>query len=156
MVRPFIPSSKNTSIPKDDYYTTPDVFERLGLHFDLDVCAPKGGVSWIPADRHYSIEDDGLAQPWSGRVWMNPPYSNPTPWMARFLAHGDGVCLVPVSRGRWYAEAWDRLDAVTLCPLQIGFVKPSGQKAKVFMPTFFGALGTSNVQALRNFERRVR
>ena len=155
MVR-FRPSSIHTNNPKDDYYTPPEVFDRLGLHFDLDVCAPRGGVPWLPADRHYSLDDDGLSQAWSGRVWMNPPFSNPTPWMEKFLAHGDGVCLIPVSRGRWYAEAWDRLDGITLCPARIAFVKPSGEKAAIFMPTFFGAVGSTNLLAIRNFDRRVR
>jgi len=149
-------SSIHTNNPKDDYYTPPEVFERLGVDFDLDVCAPIGGVPWLPAHRHYSRLDDGLAQPWNGRVWMNPPFSNPTPWMEKFLAHGDGVCLIPVSRARWFGQGWDRLDAITLCPLQIKFVTPSGDKAAVFMPTFLAALGSTNVAVLKNFDRRVR
>ena len=28
----------------DDYYTPPFIFEALGLHFDLDVSGPAGGV----------------------------------------------------------------------------------------------------------------
>lgn len=66
-------------LTKDDYYTPKDVFDALGLEFDLDVSAPPGGVPWVPAKRYYTLEDDGLTQPWFGRVWMNPPYSNVTP-----------------------------------------------------------------------------
>jgi len=42
----------------DEVYTPSLFFERLGISFDLDVCAPKGGLPWIPATDHYSIEDD--------------------------------------------------------------------------------------------------
>jgi hypothetical protein len=35
-----VPQTVTTS---DDYYTPPHIFERLGLTFDLDVCAPPGG-----------------------------------------------------------------------------------------------------------------
>ena len=38
-------------VTSDDVYSPPHVFERLGLTFDLDVCAPKGGLPWIPAKR---------------------------------------------------------------------------------------------------------
>lgn len=78
-----------------DWYTPPSVFEALGLEFDLDPCAPKGGVPWIPAKRHFSIEDDGLAQPWQGSVWLNPPYGRFTAeWLAKMSAHAKGVALV--------------------------------------------------------------
>jgi hypothetical protein len=72
----------------DDHYTPAWIFETLDLTFDLDVAAPPGGIPWIPARRYYTMEDDGLAQPWNGLVWMNPPYSNATPWVNRFLEHG--------------------------------------------------------------------
>lgn len=78
-----------------EWYTPPHVFEALGLTFDLDPCAPKGGVAWVPAAGHFSIEDDGLSQPWAGRVWLNPPYGAATArWVERLQRHGDGLALV--------------------------------------------------------------
>ncbi|MET0601855.1 MAG: DNA N-6-adenine-methyltransferase [Baekduia sp.] len=78
-----------------EWYTPPAIFEALGLEFDLDPCAPAGGLPWIPARRFLSIDDDGLSHPWEGRVWLNPPYGRATAaWMRRLAAHGDGVALV--------------------------------------------------------------
>jgi hypothetical protein len=54
-----------------EWFTPPHIFAKLLLTFDLDPCAPAGGVPWIPARRHFSIEDDGLAQEWHGRVWLS-------------------------------------------------------------------------------------
>lgn len=78
-----------------EWYTPPHVFDALGLDFDLDPCAPEGGVPWIPALRSCSLADDGLSQPWEGRVWLNPPYGNAAPrWVGRLIEHGDGIALV--------------------------------------------------------------
>jgi hypothetical protein len=77
-----------------EWYTPPHIFDALGLRFDLDPCAPPGGVAWIPAALHYSPADDGLAQPWAGRVWLNPPYTRTGEWVARLSRHGNGVALV--------------------------------------------------------------
>lgn len=78
-----------------EWWTPPHVFDALGLGYDLDPCAPRGGVPWIPATGHYSVEDDGLGQRWEGRVWLNPPYGRETPqWVDRLISHGDGVALV--------------------------------------------------------------
>ena len=35
------------------------------------------------APRCYTKDVDGLAQRWVGRVWMNPPFSDPTPWVRK-------------------------------------------------------------------------
>lgn len=64
-VQPALFGAPQTALTSDDYYTPAWVFERLGITFDLDVCAPPGGIPWIPAARYYTMEDDGLAQPWT-------------------------------------------------------------------------------------------
>jgi hypothetical protein len=38
----------------------------------------------VRAARYFTQEDDGLAQPWHGRVWLNPPYA--TGLIDRFAA----------------------------------------------------------------------
>ena len=96
----------------DEVYTPPCLFERLSLTFDLDVCAPPGGLPWIPAKRHFSIQDNGLEQPWNGKVWCNPPYSNATPWIRKFIDHRNGVILIPMCRSRAFVELWNSADAV--------------------------------------------
>lgn len=78
-----------------EWYTPDWLFDALGLEFDLDPCAPAGGLDWIPAKRFMSIDDDGLKQPWAGRVWLNPPYGREAAkWVDRLVEHGDGVALV--------------------------------------------------------------
>jgi phage N-6-adenine-methyltransferase len=79
---------------QEAWYTPAWVFEGLGLEFDLDVAAPPGGVPWIPARHHYTEDDDGLAQPWQGVVWCNPPYSAPAPWCKRFATHDEMALLI--------------------------------------------------------------
>ena len=53
-----------------DWYTPKWIFDALGEHFDLDPCQPEDKIPWIPCDRHYSIIDNGLMQPWDGFVWL--------------------------------------------------------------------------------------
>lgn len=52
--------------------------------FDLD---PAAGCEPTPiADDRYTREDNGLAQPWYGTVWLNPPFSDKTPWYKRLVS----------------------------------------------------------------------
>jgi len=134
-----------THATKDDHYTPAWVFERMGITFDLDVCAPPSGIPWIPAARFLTVADDGLTAPWSGRVWMNPPYSNCTPWVDKFIAHRHGICLVPHAKSLWHSRLWDEADALAQPPKRIIFV---GGDKDVSLPTFFAAFGEECVEAI--------
>lgn len=136
-------------LTSDDYYTPAWVFERMGIEFDLDVCSPPGGIPWIPAKRYYTQSDDGLTSEWSGRVWMNPPFSGTRPWVERFVEHGDGVCLVQTSKGKYTHHLWREADAVWLCDVDVKFVVPSKNcREDVYMPLMVCAFGDDCVDAI--------
>jgi len=61
------------------------VLKVLGA-IDLDPCSPITGPA-TPAKRHFTPLEDGLAQEWTGRVFMNPPYGRETPvWTDKLLS----------------------------------------------------------------------
>jgi hypothetical protein len=132
----------------DDYYTPPFIFEALGIAFDIDVCAPPQGVPWIPADRSIDIIEDGLATDWYGRVWINPPYSNPGPWLKKLAKHGNGFALVPASKSQWFIDLWDQATGITILPPNLKFVRASGESAPIFMPCVLVAYGIDNAKFL--------
>lgn len=132
----------------DDIYTPRWVFDALGLTFDLDVCAPPEGPPHTPASSYYSVIDDGLAQPWHGLVWMNPPYSKPTPWVERFLRHNNGVALLPFAKARWWDHLWSTDLWMLALKQEQDFVKRDGTKHRIFMPVFLAAAGDQSKQAL--------
>ena len=133
----------------DEYYTPISLFAYLGLTFDLDVAAPKGGIHYIPALAHYSEEDDGLAQPWVGRVWMNPPYSAPKLWVEKFIDHGNGIALVPMAKSKWFNELWDAADGIVPMPTNNKFIR-EGKPASIMHHTILMAIGEDNAKALNN------
>lgn len=132
----------------DDWYTPKWVFDSLGVEFDIDVCSPVGGTGLVPAKKFYSIEDDALAQPWEGFVWMNPPYSKPTPFVDKFIEHGNGIALVPFSKSNWFIKLWNQAD--TLCALQpnIKFVRANGKENQLFLQLVLVGIGDKANKAI--------
>lgn len=146
-----------TEFTRNDYYTPPWLFEALDLEFDLDVCAPPGGVPWIPAKRFYTREEDGLSQPWEGRVWMNPPFSKPTPWVERWLAHGHGIALLPCARSAWYAHLWASEAALVNLAPALEFIRPETLALSPMpWPPVLAALGSECVKAVNRLGVKVR
>jgi phage N-6-adenine-methyltransferase len=57
----------------DEWATPQDLFDALDAEFKftLDPCASHQNAK---CRRYFTRAQDGLKQPWSGRVFMNPPY----------------------------------------------------------------------------------
>ena len=76
------------------------LFDQLAEEFggfDLDPCATDLNAK---CERYFALADDGLAQKWTGKVYMNPPYGRGIDlWMKKAyeasLAGALVVCLVP-------------------------------------------------------------
>lgn len=62
----------------DEHYTPADLLWRIvefyGGMIDLDPCSNSHTEPNTPSSFQYTIEDDGLLQPWFGNVFVNPPY----------------------------------------------------------------------------------
>ena len=96
----------------DDRGTDPEFFARMVKRFgsfDLDVAASAANAK---CERFYTIDDNALEQPWSGRVWCNPPYSNLGAWVSKARLEYEGceaelvVMLLPANRTEqnWWQE----------------------------------------------------
>jgi hypothetical protein len=132
----------------DEWYTPESLFNQLGLHFDLDVASPIDNKSHVPANRKYTMSDDGLSQPWEGRVWMNPPYSKPSPWVSKWLEHGNGLALLPMAKSKWFDALIETNAVFVILPSNFYFVSPEGKKLSLMMRSSLWALGDDNIEAI--------
>lgn len=131
----------------DDFLTPAWIFDTLGLTFDLDVASPPWPTH-VPAVQTFTKAEDGLARAWWGRVWMNPPYSQATPWVERFIQHGNGIALLPWAKSAWTITIWNKADAIAL-PQRI-FDFDGGSISYMVM---FAGFGDECVKALENIGR---
>lgn len=113
-------SGANKSV---EWYTPPEIFDALGLVFDLDPCSPGEGKDFVPAEHRFTLADDGLSKPWFGTAFVNPPYGKHTPaWLAKLADHGDGVALVFARTDtRWCQEAMAGASAVCFIASRVRF-----------------------------------
>lgn len=145
-------SHESSRMLNDEWLTPPEILGALG-NFDLDPCSPIIRP-WDTAARHYSIEDNGLQQPWVGRVWLNPPYGRETGvWLQRLADHGNGIALIfaRTETAMFGRYGWDRADSMLFLAGRLHFHYVDGTRAAASggAPSVLLAYGERNLHSLR-------
>lgn len=99
---------------------------------DLDPASNPIANEWIKAERFFTKDDDGYTKPWSGRVYLNPPFDETERWAKRLEAayvDGDvraGLLLVNSAPGySWYERLVDVWPAIQFRK-RMAFVRGDG------------------------------
>jgi len=102
---------------------------------DLDPASCALAQETVQATRHFTIEDDGLAQEWFGRVWLNPPYHRDLAprFIAKLIAEHEAqrieqaVVLTNNSTDTaWFQSAAMMCNAICFTEGRIHFEVPNG------------------------------
>lgn len=143
----------------DEWLTPLYIFEAMNVRFDCDVSFPAGRFGHVPSSQWCArlIDFDSLNQPWDGCVWMNPPFGRRNgikPWLAKFIAHGHGVALVPDrTSAPWFQAAAKRCEAMLFVSPKVKFLRLDGSVGKSpSIGTVLLAIGKTGVSGLRHAE----
>lgn len=108
--------SVHFSSESSEHYTPSHIIEAVLEVFNpifLDPCADP--ERRVPAEKHYTAEDDGLSRRWIHTVYMNPPYGREIDaWVDKFTKEDitEGIALMPA---RTDTVWWDKMSDLPVC-----------------------------------------
>lgn len=82
IIRKLLPETPHVaqSTGENEWYTPKEYIEAAkSVMGDIDVDPASSEIAnkIVKAKIYYTAQNDGLTKPWIGRIWMNPPYSQP-------------------------------------------------------------------------------
>lgn len=138
----------------DVWLTPPWILAALGgaASFHLDPCASVDRP-WDTAQRHYTVHDDGLKQPWlpGDRVFANVPYSCVGRWVRRLVAHANGTTLLfSKTETQAFMSIFDTASALFFIEGRVRFHLPDGAPApeRAMHPSVLCAWGEYDADVL--------
>lgn len=102
----------------DEWYTPKEIIESVlkvfGGQIDVDPCSNSSTDPNIPAEVHFTKDENGLTKPWFGRIYMNPPYGRDIKdWVLKLIEEyqkgnvEEAIALVPARIDTEWFAAFD-------------------------------------------------
>jgi hypothetical protein len=148
---------------ENEWYTPGEWIERareaMG-EIDLDPASHPLAQETVRAARFFTLADDALAQPWAGRVWLNPPYERGLLkfFAAKLLsayASGEVTQALMVVHSytdvAWFHDAARAAASVCFPRGRVQFFAPSGDKCGQMHSQAFFYFGRDDAAFRRTF-----
>ena len=146
----------------NEWYTPPDIIEAArdcmgGI--DLDPASSSAAQQTVKAASFFTAEDDGLAQPWAGRVWMNPPYAQPLigQFAEKVIAEPiDQACVLVnnATETKWGQSLLESGSVVCFVKARVRWVSPLGTPSAPLQGQMVVGIRVDRDRFVRAFESR--
>lgn len=127
---------------------------------DLDPASSEIANRTVRASRFYTEQDDGLKQPWKGRVWMNPPYGAQAGQFVECLAEHIALRMVSAAvvlvslhamSASWFDPLYDGILCVTTG--RVRFTDIEGNPGSPTFGSVFAYLGPDPHRFAKTFSQ---
>lgn len=150
-----VPKSVNMNVDTGEktWLTPRYILDALG-EFDTDPCVPDV-MPWRTANTMYTKSQNGLVQPWHGRVWLNPPYGKDAiPFFDRMTTHaGGGIALVfaRTDTHLWHDYIFTCASGILFLRGRIRFLDANGVEMQTATaPSALVSFGSKDADILKN------
>lgn len=150
---------------ENEWYTPAEYIEaarEVMGGIDLDPASSEKAQIVVKAAEFFTVQRDGLSQSWHGRVWMNPPYSQPL--IANFIEK----LIAEATEGRveqaivlthnssdtlWFHRLEEMAALLCFTRGRIAFVDPQGDRCAPTQGQTFFYLGERKSEFTATFSR---
>jgi len=127
---------------ENEWYTPKTYIEsarKVMGEIDLDPASSETANEIVQAIAYFTEEDDGLLWEWGGRIWMNPPYSQPLiaqfcQKLAESITSGtveEAIILVNnATETKWFRQLAEQCGVICFPRSRIRFIDKEGNKGK--------------------------